>query len=80
MFSSSIHNRILKELNLKPEECLIVEDSLIGVEAAKQANIEVAVIYDKYSDGNRKEINQLCQYQFKDFQEMLQSMKNELGA
>lgn len=75
----AIHHKILKELNVKPEECLIVEDSLIGVEAANNANIEVAVMYDKYSDSNRKEINQLCQYQFKDFQEMLNIIKEELG-
>lgn len=74
----AIHYKILKELNVKPEECLVIEDSLIGVEAANNANIEVAVIYDKYSDGNRKEINQLSQYKFKDFEEMLNMMKEEL--
>lgn len=73
----AIHNRILKELDLKPEECLIIEDSLIGVEAANNANIEVAVMYDKYSDGNREEINQLCQYQFNNFEEMLNTIKKE---
>lgn len=74
-----IHYKILKKLNVKASECLIVEDSLIGVEAANNANIDVAVIYDKYSDGNRKEINQLAQYYFEDFEEMLNYIKNELG-
>lgn len=74
-----IHYKILNELNVKAEDCLIVEDSLIGVEAANNANIEVAVIYDKYSDNNRNEINKLSQYQFKDFGEMLDYMKEELG-
>lgn len=75
----AIHHKILAELNLKPEECLIIEDSLIGVEAANRAQIEVAVIYDKYSDGNRESINQLCQYQFRDFEQMLKAIKKELG-
>lgn len=74
----AIHYRILKELKVQPEECLIIEDSLIGVEAANNANIEVAVIYDEHSDGNRNEINRLSQYQFKDFEEMLNYMKKEL--
>lgn len=74
-----VHYKILKELNVKPEECLIVEDSIIGVEAANNANIEVAVLYDKYSDCNREEINRLSQYQFQDFKEMLRYIKNELG-
>lgn len=73
-----VDQKILKELKVKPEECLIVEDSLIGVEAANAVGIEVAVIYDKYSDGNREEINQLSQYQFKDFHDMLTVIKNEL--
>ena len=63
---------------IEKAECLIVEDALVGVEAANNANIEVAVIYDKYSDSNREKINQLSQYQFKDFDEMLKEMKKEL--
>ena len=73
-----IHYKILKELNVDKKECLIIEDSLIGVEAANNADIEVAVIYDKYSDCNREEINKLSQYQFKDYNEMLNYIKNEL--
>ena len=73
-----IHYKILKELDVKAEECLIIEDSLIGVEAANNANIDVAVIHDKYSNGNRKEINKLAQYYFKDFKEMLNYIKKEL--
>ena len=72
-----IHYRVLKELNVEPEDCLIVEDSLIGVEAAKNAGIEVAVMYDKYSDCNREEINEMAQYKFADFKEMLEAIKME---
>ena len=73
-----VHDKIMKKLHVKPEECLIVEDALVGVEAANNANIEVAVIYDKYSNSNREKINQLSQYQFKDFNEMLKEIKKEL--
>ena len=74
-----VHDKIMDKLHVKPEECLIVEDALVGVETANNANIEVAVIYDQYSDSNREKINQLSQYQFKDFEEMLKEMKKELG-
>lgn len=74
-----VHYKILEKLNVKPEECLIVEDSLIGVEAAHNAGIEVVVMYDKYSDCNRQEISKLAQYQFDNFKEMLEYMKKELG-
>ena len=73
-----VHDKIMKKLHVKPEECLIVEDALVGVEAANNANIEVAVIYDQYSDSNREKINQLSQYQFKDFDEMLKEIRKEL--
>lgn len=73
-----VHLKILKELNVKQTECLIIEDSLIGVEAANNADIEVATLYDKYSDSNREKINKLSQYQFKDFEEMLMKIKEEI--
>lgn len=78
--NSEVHYKILKELTLKPEECLIIEDSIIGVEAANNANINVVAIYDKYSDCDRERINKLSQYQFKDFNEMLEYIKAELEA
>ena len=73
-----IHYKILQNLDVKKEECIIVEDSLIGVEAANNANIDVISIYDKYSDYNREEINKLSQYRFNDFKEMLEYIKQEL--
>lgn len=73
-----IYFKVLEELNVKPEECLIVEDSLIGVLAGNSASIDVAVIYDRYSDMDREEINNLSKFRFKDFYEMLEYVKNEL--
>ncbi len=73
-----VHYKLLNKLKVKPEECLIIEDSLIGVEAANNAGIDVAVMYDKYSDGNRDEINKLSQYQFDNFKQMLYYIKKEL--
>ena len=70
-----IHNKIMETLKVKPEECFIFEDTIVGVEAANSAGIEVAVIYDKYSDSNRDKINELSQYQFKDFEEVLKKIK-----
>lgn len=77
--SPEVHSKIMKLLGVKPNECLIIEDSLIGVQAAKNAGIEVAVIYDKYSDCDRKEISKLAKYEFKDFNEVINYIENELG-
>ena len=72
-----IHIKVMNALNVKPEECFIFEDSLIGVEAANAAGIDVAVMYDKYSDGNREEINKRVKYKFNNFNELLNSVKME---
>ena len=69
-----VHNKILKILNVNKDECLIIEDSLIGVQAAVNAGIDVAVIYDKYSDENREQINKLSQYQFNNFDEIIKTL------
>ena len=61
-------------LNVNPEECLIFEDSLIGVQAANASGIDVAVIYDKYSDGNRKEINKLSKYSFNNYMDVINNI------
>lgn len=67
----AIYNMALAALEAKPEECLVFEDSLVGVEAAKSAGLTVAAMYDKYSDGERSEINALADYTFDTFAEVL---------
>ena len=76
--SPEVHNKILQVLNVKPSECLIIEDSLIGVQAGVNAEIDVAVMYDKYSNSDRDEINRLSQYQFNNFGEVIDRLKEEL--
>lgn len=76
--SPEVHEKIMEHFNVKPEECLVVEDALIGVEAAKNAGIEVAVIYDKYADADRDKINELADYTFDDFSQMLEQVENEV--
>jgi HAD superfamily hydrolase (TIGR01509 family) len=76
--SPEVHKKILQFFNVIPKDCLIIEDSLIGVQAGVNAGIEVAVIYDKYSDCDREEINRLSQYQFNNFEEILNRVKEEL--
>lgn len=73
-----VYLRIMREQNAAPGECLIFEDSLIGIEAARNAGIEAVAMYDKYSDGEREEINALADYRFADYEEVLAVMEAEL--
>ena len=53
-----IYLETVKRLGLKPEECLVVEDSYEGVRAAISAGVSVINVYDMYSDINRQKIDQ----------------------
>ncbi|MDD3341031.1 MAG: HAD family phosphatase [Bacilli bacterium] len=72
-----IHQKIVQMLNVEPTDCLIIEDSLIGVQAGTNAHIDVAVVYDKYSDGDREEINRLSNHQFSNFDEIIDVLQEE---
>ena len=69
-----IYIRVIKELNISKEQCLIFEDSLIGVEAAKKAGIEVVAIYDKYSNIERQQIEKLATYNFNNYKEVMDKL------
>lgn len=66
-----IYLRIMRELGVTAEECLVFEDSLIGIEAAKNAGMEAVAVYDPYSDSDRERIHALADYQISSFTELL---------
>ena len=74
-----VYDKVMKELGLSPGECLVFEDSLIGAEAAKRAGIETAVVYDRHSAADRKELETLSDYYFEDFAQVLRSLEEENG-
>lgn len=73
-----IHIKVMEQLGVRPEECIIFEDSLIGIEAAKNAGIEVVAIYDKYSDNDRSKINELSNYQCNNYTEIIEQLEREI--
>ena len=66
-----IYIKAMNTLGVTPEECIIFEDSLIGTEAAKASGAEVVVVYDKYSDDERVEINELADYVIDGYEQLL---------
>lgn len=62
-----IYLRIVNELKVRKDECLIFEDSLIGIDAANNAEIEAVAMYDKYSDMERDEINKKATYSINNY-------------
>lgn len=72
-----IYLRVLEEFKASKEQCLIFEDSLIGIDAANNAGIEVVAMYDKYSDLERDEINKKATYSFNNYREVIQILLKE---
>ena len=57
-----IYRRALEDLGLPAEACVAFEDSLSGVQAAKGAGLETAVVYDAHSDPERERIDALADW------------------
>ncbi len=76
--NAEIYSKIINEQNVIKDECLIFEDSLIGLEAAKNAGIECAVVYDKYSDEDREKINAIADYKLNNFNEAIKKLNEEV--
>lgn len=56
-----------KRLQAAPERCIVFDDVLPAVKSAKQANMLVCGVYDKYSAHHRAEIGDLADYYILDF-------------
>ena len=67
-----VYNKIIKNFQINDlSRCVVVEDSLTGVLAAKNANLDVIVIYDEYSDKDREKINELADYKVSNYKELI---------
>lgn len=56
-----------KRLDLKPEDCLVFEDTLMGVVGAKRAGMTTIAVFDKYNGHNWEEILQTADYTIEDY-------------
>lgn len=62
------------ELMLEPGDCLVIEDTLTGIQAAKAAGMTAWAIYDADSDAYRKEIKTLADEHHDDYASILGSL------
>lgn len=65
-----------KELNLLPRDCLVIEDVLVGVQAAKHAGMDVYAIYDEHAAHETEKIKQNADFYAEDFWEILEKLRN----
>lgn len=65
-----------KELNLLPRDCLVIEDVLVGVQAAKNAGMDVFAIYDEHAAHETEKIKQNADFCAEDFEQILEKFRN----
>lgn len=71
-----VYNKIIKKFKIDDlSRCVVIEDSLTGILAAKNANLNVIAIYDKYADKDREKINELADYKVANFKELIELFK-----
>lgn len=59
-----------KELGVKPENCLVFEDIIPGIQAGKAAGMRVCAVEDEYSAYQRDEKRRLADYYIDDYYEI----------
>ena len=64
-----------KELDIAPEDCLVIEDVLIGVQAAKRAGMDVFAIYDEHAAYETDKIKQTSDFYADTFSEIIEKLK-----
>lgn len=70
-----VYNKIIEKFKINDlSKCVVIEDSLSGVCAAKNANLRVIAIYDKYSDKDRDKINELADYTVDNFEKLMNTL------
>lgn len=66
-----IYLAVAKELGVSPEKCLVFEDILPGIQAGKNAGMQVCAVEDAYSADIREEKCRLADFFIESYEELL---------
>ena len=67
-----IYLAVARELGVPPENCLVFEDIIPGIQAGKAAGMRVCAVYDKYSEHQDAEKRTLADYYTYHFKELME--------
>lgn len=67
-----IYLAVADKLAVNPENCLVFEDIIPGIQAGKAAGMQVCAVYDKYSEYQDREKRELADYYTYGFRELIE--------
>lgn len=67
----------VQKLGAKKEECIVFEDSLSGAISAKEAGLEVVMVYDESAKAEQYYLEQLADYKVESFEELIKALDLE---
>lgn len=66
-----VYEEAARRISLKPSECMVFEDILKGIKAAKQGGFYVVALEEDHAIEDREEIRQVSHKYIKDFEELM---------
>lgn len=64
-----------RQIGAAPEDCLVFEDIVKGIEAGKNAGMEVCAVYDEYSKNQDAQKKESADYYISDYREILDAIR-----
>lgn len=64
-----------RQIGAAPEDCLVFEDIVKGIEAGKNAGMEVCAVYDEYSKDQDAQKKESADYYISDYREILDAIR-----
>ena len=69
---------VAERLNVKPQNCLVFEDILVGLTAGKKADMKLCAVQDSYSYNQWDEKIAFSDYHIEDYKELIDIINKEL--
>ena len=69
--SPAIFRHVAKMLGVRPDECVLFDDSLTACKAAKAAGMTVVGVYDPFFQSSKPDMRELCDWYISGFEELL---------
>jgi len=71
-----IYLKAAADLAVNPTECIVIEDTLSGIMAAKNAGMYAIAIYDEDADEHRNEINHTADFSANNYKEIISHLQD----